>query len=139
MLDNSFFISFLYTHIYVKNVKKEMITYFGIGYMSKQKNLIMILKKEPYQVMVSGEKKVEYRDNTPYWTSRLFNKDGTTKEFQYVEFSNGYRKNRPQFKVEFKGVEVIDEVKEVYSNGFRVNYPYKKEGYYKIILGSIIV
>ena len=66
-------------------------------------------------------------------------KDGTTKEFKYVEFSNGYRKNRPQFKVEFKGVEVIDEVNEVYSNGFRVNYPYKKEGYYKIILGSIIV
>jgi len=116
-----------------------MITYFGIGYMSKPKNLIMILKKEPYQVMVSGEKKVEYRDKTPYWTSRLFNKDGTAKEFRYVEFSNGYRKNRPQFKVEFKGVEVIDEVNEVYSNGFRVNYPYKKEGYYKIILGSIIV
>ena len=107
--------------------------------MSKQKNLIMILKKEPYQVMVSGEKKVEYRDKTHYWTSRLFNKDGTAKEFRYVEFSNGYRKNRPQFKVELKGVEVIDEVNEVYSNGFRVNYPYKKEGYYKIILGSIIV
>ena len=42
-----------------------MITYFGIGYMSKPKNLIMILKKEPYQVMVSGEKRVEYRDKTP--------------------------------------------------------------------------
>ena len=57
----------------------------------------------------------------------------------YINYTNGYRKNRPQFKVEFKGVEVKDEVNEVYSNGFRVNYPYKKEGYYKIILGGISV
>ena len=48
--------------------------------------LVMILKKEPYSVMVSGEKKYEYRDNSPYWTSRLFKKDGPPKEFEYIQF-----------------------------------------------------
>ena len=100
--------------------------------------LVMILKKEPYSVMVSGEKKYEYRDNSPYWTSRLFKKDGPPKEFEYIQFYNGYQKNRPGFLVEFKGVEIIDEVKEVYSNGFTVEYPQKKNGYYKIRLGDII-
>ena len=105
---------------------------------TNQKNLIMILKKEPYDVMVSGEKKYEYRINTKYWTSRLFNKDGTPKQFKYVEFSNGYSKNRRQFLVEFKGVEIINEVDEKYSNGLKVKYPYIKNGYYKISLGEIV-
>tara|TARA_Y100000361_G_scaffold145205_1_gene154131 strand:- start:362 stop:676 length:315 start_codon:yes stop_codon:yes gene_type:complete len=100
--------------------------------------LIMILKKEPYSVMVTGEKKNEYRDNSKYWTSRLFKKNGTPKDFKYIQFSNGYQKNRPQFTVEFKSVEIIDEVDEVYSNGFTVKYSQKKNGYYKILLGNII-
>ena len=46
--------------------------------------------------------------------------------------------NNKKILVEFKGVEIIDEVKEVYSNGFTVEYPQKKNGYYKIRLGEII-
>ena len=98
----------------------------------------MILKKEPYQVMVSGEKNEEFRENTAYWRSRLYEKDGTPKKFSYVEFSNGYQKNRPQFMVEFKGIEIIDEVDRSYSTGFKVKYPYKKEGYIKIMLGNVL-
>ena len=98
----------------------------------------MILKKEPYQVMVSGEKNEEFRENTAYWRSRLYEKDETPKKFSYVEFSNGYQKNRPQFMVEFKGIEIIDEVDRSYSTGFKVKYPYKKEGYIKIMLGNVL-
>ena len=97
----------------------------------------MILKKAPYVVMKTSEKKYEYRDNTPYWRTRLYQKNGEIKSFTHVEFSNGYQKNRPQFTCEFKGVEVIDEVHEEYSTGFKVDYPYKKEGYLKIELGKI--
>ena len=88
--------------------------------------------------MRTGEKNEEYRENTSYWRSRLYEKDGTPKNFKYVEFSNGYQKNRPQFMVEFKGIEIIDEVDKSYSTGFKVNYPYKKEGYIKIILGNVL-
>ena len=102
------------------------------------KKLVMILKKEPYQVMVSGEKNEEFRENTAYWRSRLYEKDETPKKFSYVEFSNGYQKNRPQFMVEFKGIEIIDEVDRSYSTGFKVKYPYKKEGYIKIMLGNVL-
>jgi hypothetical protein len=102
------------------------------------RNLIMILKKEPFQVMSTGEKKFEYRNNTQYWRNRLYKKDGSVKPFKYVEFSNGYQKNRPQFLVEFLGVEIIDEVHEKYSSGFEVDYPFQKEGYLKIILGKVI-
>ena len=102
------------------------------------RKLVMIVKKAPFQVMETGEKTEEYRDNTEYWRRRIFNKDGTVKKFDVVEFSNGYQKNRPQFLVEFLGVEVIDEVHMEYSTGFKVDYPYKKEGYLKIILGKII-
>jgi len=49
--------------------------------------------------MKGGEKKYEYRENTKYWRSRLYKKDGTLKEFKYVEFSNGYQKDRPQFNL----------------------------------------
>ena len=102
------------------------------------KKLVMILKKEPFEVMRTGEKNEEYRENTSYWRSRLYEKDGTPKNFKYVEFSNGYQKNRPQFMVEFKGIEIIDEVDKSYSTGLKVNYPYKKEGYIKIILGNVL-
>jgi hypothetical protein len=60
------------------------------------------------------------------------------KDFKYVEFSLGYQKNRRQFTAEFKGVEVIDSVNETYSNGFKVDYPHKKEGYLKIALGKVL-
>ena len=102
-----------------------------------QDSLKLVLKTAPYKVMETGEKKFEFRDNSDYWKKRIFNKDGTVKDFKFVEFSLGYQKNRPQFIAEFKGVEVIDSVNETYSNGFKVDYPYKKDGYLKISLGKV--
>ena len=54
-----------------------------------QKFLVLHLQKEWFDVMVTGEKKVEYRDCTEYWAKRLFNSDGSVKEFSYIEFRNG--------------------------------------------------
>ena len=62
----------------------------------------------------------------------------TVKDFKFVEFSLDYQTNRPQFTAEFKGVEIIDSVKETYSNKFVVDYPYTKEGYIKISLGEVL-
>ena len=103
-----------------------------------QDTLKLVLKTAPFNVMETGEKKFEFRDNSDYWRKRIFNKDGTVKDFKYVEFSLGYQKNRRQFVAEFKGVEVIDSVNETYSNGFKVDYPNKKDGYLKISLGEVL-
>ena len=103
-----------------------------------QDTLKLVLKTAPYKVMETGEKKFEYRDNSDYWRKRIFKKDGTVKDFKFVEFSLGYQTNRPQFTAEFKGVEIIDSVKQTYSNGFKVDYLYKKEGYIKISLGEVL-
>ena len=103
-----------------------------------QDTLKLVLKTAPFKVMETGAKKFEYRDNSDYWKKRIFNKDGTAKDFKYVEFSLGYQKDRRQFTAEFTGVEIIDSVNETYSNGFKVDYPYKKEGYLKISLGEVL-
>lgn len=99
--------------------------------------LSLVLKKDPYDVMVTGEKIYEYRNNTQYWRSRLYHKNGSTKDFKNVHFFNGYQKDRRHFLVEFKGFEIIDEVDIKYSNGLHVNYPYVKDGYIKIKLGDL--
>jgi len=116
---------------------KKLIRAFENIYIHNMTTLVMILKKDPFLVMKSGEKKYEYRENTKYWRSRLYKKDGTLKEFAYVEFSNGYQKDRPQFKCEFLGFDIVQEVCETYSTGFKVNYPEKEEGYIRIKLGEI--
>ena len=100
-------------------------------------NLSLVLKKDPYDVMVTGEKSYEYRTNTQYWRSRLYHMDGTKKDMTHVHFFHGYQKKRRSFMVEFHGFEIIDEVDIKYSNGLHVKYPYEKNGYIKIKLGKI--
>lgn len=57
-------------------------------------------------MICSGVKKEEYRNITDYWTKRLFNKDGSLKQFDVIEFRNGYGLNVPSARFEYKGVEV---------------------------------
>ncbi|MDB0028497.1 hypothetical protein N9E76_00200 [bacterium] len=99
--------------------------------------LSLVLKTDPYKVTQTGEKKFEYRDNSDYWRKRIFNENGSVKDFDAVKFSLGYHKHRPQFTAKFEGVEIVDSVNETYSNGFKVDYPYKKNGYIKICIGGI--
>ena len=71
------------------------------------------LKKEWFDMILSGEKKEEYRDITDYWKNR-FAKLFTTKflgETYYpivetITFSNGYAKDRRQFEIEWKGTMI---------------------------------
>ena len=102
------------------------------------KTLYLTLKKKPFEVMKSGEKKSEYRENSKWIRSRLFNKDGTKRKYDYVKFTNGYGKTRPNFTVKFINFEKIFELKKTYSNGLVVNYPKNLNGYYKINLGDIV-
>lgn len=102
------------------------------------KTLYLTLKKKPFDVMVTGEKKSEYRKNTKWIRSRLYNRDGTKREYDNVKFTNGYGSTRPYFIVKYINFEKINEFKKIYSNGLVVDYPKNDDGYFKINLGDIL-
>ncbi len=94
------------------------------------------LKWEPFEVMVTGEKNVEYRDKSEHWKIRLFNKDGSPKHFDYVKFTHAYSSKNPFFICRYEGLENVMNVHVKYSNGFEVNF---KDERYAIKLGEIFL
>jgi hypothetical protein len=101
------------------------------------KTLHLSLKKDPFEVMITGEKDCEYREPSDWIKQRLLNKDGTQKKYEVVKFTNGYGKNRPSFTAEYKGFsELGGNLKTItYSNGLTVEL---KAGTIIIYLGKII-
>ncbi len=66
------------------------------------KVLHLTLKKKWFDLIASGKKEIEYREDKPYWRKRLL--DGVDpKDFDIVRFKNGYG-NVPTMDVEFKGI-----------------------------------
>jgi len=96
--------------------------------VTNKKVLNLILKKEPFEAIKSGEKKTEYRVYKPYWTKRLMNEDRSFKSFDTVRFRNGYHKNAPTLLVEIKGIRIMKERRNWFSS----------QKYFEIKLGQII-
>jgi len=67
------------------------------------RTLILTIKKEWFDLIKSGKKKIEYREYKEYWKKRLLN-----KSYDFIEFRNGYRKNVPTVKAVYEGYVVID-------------------------------
>jgi len=63
--------------------------------------LTLTLKRQYFDEILSGEKTIEYRDITSYWTPRLENKDYDT-----ILFRNGYNVTSPTMTVEYKGLTI---------------------------------
>tara|TARA_B100000287_G_C20550676_1_gene748368 strand:- start:679 stop:951 length:273 start_codon:yes stop_codon:yes gene_type:complete len=63
--------------------------------------LTLTLKKQYFEAILSGEKTIEYRDITDYWTPRLENKEHDT-----IVFRNGYSATSPKMTVEYKGLTI---------------------------------
>lgn len=88
----------------------------------------------------SGEKKEEYRELKIYWLKRLLNvptmeinqmkRQGNIKQYDAIEFVNGYLPTSPRFLIECKGLE-IDYGKEKWGAE-----PHKE--YFIIKLGEIL-
>jgi hypothetical protein len=106
--------------------------------MDKQnllKILHLTLKKAPFDVMVTGEKQVEFREKSKWILLRLFNPDGSKRHYDAVKFTNGYGKKRPYFIAKYLGFETIFGADVVYSNGFRLEIHGES---WMISLGEII-
>lgn len=75
----------------------------------------MKLKREPFQLICSGKKTLEYRDATEYWSRRLMqpNSGGEPREFDFVFFRNGYRAYSPGIVVRWLGT-TLDPVTHKY-------------------------
>ncbi len=66
--------------------------------------LRLTLKKQWYDMILSGEKKEEYREIKPYWDKRF-----TPEKMADVDrilFVNGYASDAPRFTIEFLGIRV---------------------------------
>ncbi len=97
--------------------------------MESRKNILYLtLKKEFFDQIKKGEKSSEYREFKTYWIKRLMNDDGSFKQFDFVDFRNGYHKNAPEFRIEFLEIEIIKK---------KTGY-FRTEKFFEIKLGKII-
>jgi hypothetical protein len=87
--------------------------------ISAGQTLHLTLHRKAFEVMVTGEKDIEFRANNTWMKSRLINKGGTVKKYQAIKFVNGYGKDKPYFICQYKGYGWISGVFQ-YSNGLEV-------------------
>ena len=82
--------------------------------------LKIVIKKEYFDMIASGEKKIEYRDVSAFWESRLYDKAGKKRLYDKIEFINGYNKDARRMEVKYEGFN-------------------KRGNLYHIVLGKIIL
>ena len=70
-----------------------------------KKVLHLNLYRKYFDQILKGEKTTEYREVTPYWSKRLEGRD-----YDVIQFRNGYAKVAPMMIVEFKGVNIDSDV-----------------------------
>lgn len=78
--------------------------------MNKTKTLHLNLIKKWYDMILSGDKKEEYRELSDYWKARF--KTVQENNIKKVTFSNGYRKNRRQMVVEISYIRIGRGIEE---------------------------
>jgi len=74
------------------------------------KTLKIVIKKEWFDLIKSGEKKIEYREAKPFWHSRLKDANGKYIKYDTIEFINGYVKNARRMITKFDGVSLHNEL-----------------------------
>jgi hypothetical protein len=66
---------------------------------SKPAILHLTLHREYFDAIAAGEKRTEYRDNSPYWRSRLLD-----RTYHEIHFRNGYAARNPFMRVQCLGI-----------------------------------
>ena len=75
---------------------------------------ILNLHKDAFEVMVTGEKKMEYRECIPKYKGKMGH------HYLFIKFINGYHPNNPAFIVLYLGAEEQENVDVRFSNGLHV-------------------
>lgn len=106
----------------------ERLTKAMDKYLSEAKKnvLTLVVSKQWFDMIVSGEKTEEYREIKPYWIKRLVNQDADSGfigldehgiktviygeleyiPYTYVRFFHGYAKNRPWIEKEIESITI---------------------------------
>ena len=71
--------------------------------MKNKKILHLILMRKYFELILNGVKTKEYRDKTSYWDKRLAN-----REYDVIQFRNGYAKDAPIMVIPYAGYEIIE-------------------------------
>lgn len=83
------------------------------------KILKIVIKKQYFDEIAAKTKKIEYREMSPFWQSRLYDSIGTKRAYDLIEFINGYNKNARRLEVKYEGFKI-------------------KGGVFNILLGDIL-
>ena len=105
-------IPFSWTPEPIKNIQtknKKML----VSKTVEPKPLFLILKGTYFDQIIAGTKTIEYRDNTPFYTSRLM-RDGKYRNFETVIFQEGYNKNARRMTVEIEKVILTGGLFEIH-------------------------
>jgi hypothetical protein len=102
---------------------------------SEYQVLKLNLKTEPFKAMVTGEKNEEYRNIGDWMNSRVFNRDGIKRDYDYVKFVLGMGNDKPVFICKFKGVKKVKNIHKKYSTGHEVNFDNER---YAVLLGEVV-
>lgn len=63
--------------------------------------MYMTLRHKWFLRILSGVKKIEYREGKPYWGNRLI---GNQHKIKFIRFANGYGSNVPAFVIQCLGI-----------------------------------
>lgn len=88
------------------------------------KILYLTLKKKWFDMILSGEKKEEYREIKPYWDKRLI-----VNNYTHVQFRNGYGCDSPL---------VVVELLDIYKNIGHPDLGAPDKKVYILRLGEIV-
>ena len=67
------------------------------------KTLKIVIKGEWLDLILSGKKKIEYREQSDFWVSRLYDENDKKRKYDQIEFINGYNKNARRLLTKYEG------------------------------------
>jgi hypothetical protein len=76
--------------------------------------LKIVIKGEWFDQIASKKKKIEYRDVSPFWSSRLYDKNGKKRVYERIEFINGYNSDARRMLTKFEGFQKKGELYHIH-------------------------
>lgn len=73
---------------------------------TQKKTLHLILKKKWFDMIASGEKKEEYRDQNGWMKARLYGPNGKKRRYDTITFQHGYQPNSTRVELKYEGFSI---------------------------------
>lgn len=96
--------------------------------------LKLTLKKQWFDLMLKGEKRIEFRKPTKWIESRAI-RNGQWRSYDFVEFVNGYGADKPAFVAVFDGFHRLPRAREYHYGELVVK---AEKGDILIFIGKIV-